>query len=74
MRTIISVISAVALLAGLALLGIAFTTPGKYALTNASAIQASTVYAEATYYAVMAVGVLLFAILLTVALPKEPAT
>lgn len=71
MRTVISLISAVALLAGLALLGVAFITPRNYNLAAASAVQVSQVYGEATYYAVMGVGVLLFAILLAVASPRE---
>lgn len=67
MKTFVNLLSAVALLAGIGALVYAFTTPGRYALIEASAIQITQVYAEATLYAVIAVGILLVAVVLQAA-------
>lgn len=71
MKTVMTIIGALTLCAGILLFIVAFTTPTKYPLTGASAIQISQVYAEATFYAVLAIaafvfsGVLLYAVNIT---------
>jgi hypothetical protein len=56
---IFQIISLLALTAGVFTLIIAAGVPSKYSLYDASAVQVSQVYSEATYTALMALGFLL---------------
>lgn len=56
MKLVFDVVSALALVGGSALFALALLTPSKYSLSGASAVQISQVYAESTYYAVLAVA------------------
>lgn len=71
MRTLIELLAGVCWLAGLVLVGIALSTPGKYPLAMASAAQISQVYAEASYYALIAIAAFLSGILMMASLPKN---
>ena len=68
MKIIIHLLTAVALLAAIYLFYLAASTPGQYRLSDASAIQATQVYAIADHYALLAIGALLFGILLEITL------
>lgn len=60
MKTVMTIIGALTLVAGILLFIMAFTTPTKYPIATASAIQISQVYAEATFYAVLAIAAFVF--------------
>lgn len=60
MKTVMTIIGAVTLSIGMLLFIIAFTVPARYPLMNASALQITQVYAEATFYALLAVGAFVF--------------
>jgi len=59
-------VSAAALIWGAVLLFTAVTEPNNYYLRDASAVQVTQVYSEATYYAVTAAALFLLALLLEV--------
>lgn len=67
MRVLTQLFAAVVFLAGITLFVIAFTTPGKYYLTIASADQRTQVYSEAIMYGVLSIAAFCCAIVLTVA-------
>ena len=67
-RSILQLLSAIALLLGIAYFISAITTPGSYSLRDASAIQISQVYSEALYYAVLCAASFLFGIFLQLTL------
>lgn len=60
MKTVMTIIGVLTLVGGILLFIAAFTTPTKYPLSGASAIQISQVYAEATFYAVLAIAAFVF--------------
>ena len=61
MKAIVEVVGAIVLVGGIIALVKALSTPGSYAINDASAIQISQVYAEATYWAVIAVAAFVLA-------------
>jgi len=67
MKTLITILGALALVGGILLFGAALLTPSQYPLASASAIQLSQVYAQATYYAVLSVAAFVFAGVLLIA-------
>jgi hypothetical protein len=66
-KLIFNIIGALVLVGGIAAIGLALWTPHKYYLDGASAIQATQVYSEATYYAVIAVAAFVLAGVLLIA-------
>lgn len=67
MKILIHLVAAVALIAGAYFVFQALATPGKYPLSSASAVQATQVYTEAMYYALVATALFLLGILIEVA-------
>lgn len=67
MKVLVEIVGAVVLVAGIAALLKALSTPGGYAMSGASAIQATQVYTEATFYAVVSVAAFVLAGVLLIA-------
>lgn len=71
MRIVVEGLGVLAWLGGVVLFVVAFTTPGKYPLAQASAPQVAQVYSEATYYAILAVGAFLAGLFLLVSVRQS---
>jgi uncharacterized membrane protein YidH (DUF202 family) len=67
MRTVIELFAAAVMLAGVALGIYAYALPSRFDIANASAIQVTQVYSQATLYAVLAVALFVLAGVLTLA-------
>ena len=66
MRVVVELLGVLLWLVGVGFFVVAFITPNKYPLSLASAPQVTQVYAEATYYGILATAALLAGLFLLV--------
>lgn len=74
MRFIVEIFAAVVMLAGCAVGIYAFTVPNRFPLAEASAIQITQVYSQATFYGVIAIALFAFAAVLVLSLRQNPVS